>query len=65
MSVEYDAYKVRMGEQELGTQLELSLMQILTDFGETIDPQGYDDGDYDLAMYRLASLFQTTLGLNK
>ena len=37
--------------------IERRLMRVLLEFGYSIDPHGYDDGDYDTAMNRLASLF--------
>ncbi len=48
----YDSYKFRCGGQKL-PKTEKELMNILIEFGESIDPQGFDGGDYDTAMQKI------------
>ena len=48
----YNSYEFRTDKKyrESLTQYECSLMLALMAFGESIDPHGYDDGDYDSAI---------------
>jgi hypothetical protein len=48
----YNSYEFRTNKKyrESLTKKERSLMIALIAFGETIDPNGYDDGDYDSAI---------------
>lgn len=49
---EYCSYNYRTGKQELnGTEKEL--MEILMEFGKSIDHHGYDGGDYTTAIRKL------------
>lgn len=54
----YDSYRIRCGEQKLESELEQKLISILMEFGEDIDFQGCDDGDYDTAMDALLKLIK-------
>ena len=53
--MKYDSYKIRMGKQVV-SPAEAELMRVLMEFGESIDPHGYDGGDYDRAMEKLVEL---------
>ena len=50
MDGKYCSYRMRCGKQEFESDKEKQIMEILAGFGESIDPHGYDDGDYDEAM---------------
>jgi len=56
MTKKYDSFDVREGHQKLDTELEESLMNILMDFGGSVDSHGYDGGDYDAAMDKLLKI---------
>ena len=56
--MQYNSYKIRTGKQELETEIENELMEILIDFGSTVDPFGFDSGDYDAAMEKLLKLVE-------
>lgn len=51
----YDSFLVRQGRIKLN-DLERELMEVLMEFGKTIDSQDYDDGDYDTAMRDLLDI---------
>ncbi len=51
----YDSYAYTNGELTL-SKIDCELMDILVTFGESIDCQGFDDGDYDTAMNSLHQL---------
>ena len=55
----YDSYEIRCGGQKLETTLEAGLMDILMEFGASVDCHGFDDGDYDTAMKALIQIFTT------
>ena len=53
----YDMWEYHTGRLKLDA-LDKELMEILTDFGESIDSQGYAGGDYDRAFKRLHRIFK-------
>ena len=57
--MQYDSYEIRCGKQQLETPLETALMDILMEFGASVDGHGFDDGDYDTAMQSLLRLIET------
>lgn len=54
----YKSFQYRQGELILNST-ERILMEILMKFGESVDSQGYDGGDYDTAMKLLLFLYET------
>ena len=48
----FNSYSFRCGALKLSKK-ETKLMNILMEFGESIDKQGYDSGDYDTAIEKL------------
>ncbi len=54
--IKYNSWLIREGKQELPTPQQHELMAILMTFGESIDPHGYDGGDYNTAMKELLKL---------
>ena len=53
----YDSYDYRCGKLNL-SDLESKLMDILMDFGCSIDYQGYDGGDYEKAVKRILKIIK-------
>lgn len=52
----YDSYKYRCGNKALYTETEQKLMEVLMDFGESIDQHGYDDGAYKEAILEILKI---------
>ena len=59
MEKSYDSYDFRAKDKSIYTEYEKQLMLILMEFGATIDPYGYDDGDYKEAITKILKLFKT------
>jgi len=55
--IKIDSYEYRTGVLKL-PHFEGKLVDILMEFGLGIDPQGYDDGDYDRAIERIKKLIK-------
>ena len=51
----YDSYEYRCGRLKLN-DLESKLMDVLMEFGCSIDSQGYDDGDYKKAIKKILKI---------
>jgi len=51
------SYEYRRGEIKM-TDLESKLMDVLMDFGHSIDSQGYDDGDYKKAIKKILKIIK-------
>jgi hypothetical protein len=60
MDGKYCSYEMRCGKQQFDGEKEKLLMEILMEFGKSIDPHGYDDGDYDEAMDSLLKIIAGT-----
>jgi hypothetical protein len=56
--MKYDSYTFRTEKEyrDKLTSKEKELMLILMTFGATVDPHGYDDGDYEEAMKKLKTI---------
>lgn len=53
----YDTYEYRCGKIKYSDE-DSSLLEILMEFGESIDPQGYDGGEnYDKAIKKIKLLY--------
>jgi hypothetical protein len=55
-----NSYAYRNGKQKLDT-ITGKLLDICMELGESIDPQGYDDGDYTTAIAKIKALVVETL----
>lgn len=59
MAKKYDSYAIRCKTQILKSETEEQLMNILMEFGSSIDPYGSDGGDYDTAMEKILEIIAT------
>lgn len=55
--MKYDSYEDFIGKSKI-SPIEGKLMDILIEFGNSIDPHGSGDGDYDTAMLKLMELIK-------
>jgi len=63
--MKYDSFKYRIGKQEFDTLDKYKLMDILIEFGKSIDPHGYDGGDYSKAVKSLLKLIDDSCVKNQ
>ena len=59
MDKNYDSFDFRIGSSNLN-KVESELMKILIDFGISIDPHGYDDGNYEKPIKAILELLKQT-----
>lgn len=60
----YDPYEFRMGNLILSKK-DAEIMNILMDFGESVDGQGYDYGEYDIAFKSIQKIVKRAYLLGK
>jgi hypothetical protein len=60
MDSRYCSHEMRCGKQQFDSEKEKLLMEVLMEFGKSIDPHGYDDGNYDEAMTSLLEIIADT-----
>lgn len=60
IDAKYCAYNFRNGQQKFDSEKDAVIFGILMRLAKSVDPQGYDDADYDEAMLQLKVLMPDT-----